>query len=265
MQQANLYDPAFVRALFDEMSATYGLVNLVSSFGFCRRWRLQCVQHAQLFDGARVVDLMTGMGELCPEVGNSIGPGGRIIAVDISPVMCSKTRQHQAERLVCPLEVIEADALCSSLPTGSADVVLASFGLKTFSSDQVRQLAREVRRLLKPGGVFSFIEISVPPSGVLRWPYMLYLKRLIPLIGRLLMGNPENYRLLGVYTEAFGSCHSVASAFRAVGFEDVPVRVVSTQRVTGSMRSRGRPRVNRRPGCPCLRADRADRFERVGR
>ncbi len=219
MQQANLYDPALVRSLFDEMAATYGLVNLVSSFGFCRRWRLQCIQQVRLFEGARVIDLMTGMGELCPAIANSVGSGGGVVAVDISPVMCSKARQHLAERLTCPIEVIEADALCSSLPSGSADVVLASFGLKTFSSDQGRQLAKEVRRLLKPGGMFSFIEISVPPSTLLRGPYMLYLKRLIPLIGRLMMGNPENYRLLGVYTEAFGSCHSVASAFRAAGLE----------------------------------------------
>jgi demethylmenaquinone methyltransferase/2-methoxy-6-polyprenyl-1,4-benzoquinol methylase len=223
MQQSNIYDPVFVSSLFDEMSATYGLVNLVSSFGFCRRWRLQCIQQVQVFKGARVVDLMSGMGELCPAIATSVGSGGNVVAVDISPVMCSKARLCHVERLACPLEVIEADALCSSLPSESADVVLASFGLKTFSLDQISQLAKEVRRLLKPGGLFSLIEISVPPSALLRGPYMLYLKRGIPLIGRLLMGNPENYRLLGVYTEAFGSCHSVASAFRAVGL-DVEVR-----------------------------------------
>jgi hypothetical protein len=31
------YDPARVRALFDEMAATYGIVNLVASFGFAAR------------------------------------------------------------------------------------------------------------------------------------------------------------------------------------------------------------------------------------
>jgi demethylmenaquinone methyltransferase/2-methoxy-6-polyprenyl-1,4-benzoquinol methylase len=38
---------------------------------------------------------------------------------------------------------------------------------------------------------------------------MFYLKHIIPGIGRLLLGNPENYRMLGVYTEKFGNCGTI--------------------------------------------------------
>ncbi len=215
----SIYNPSFVRALFDEMSGTYGLVNWVSSFGFCRRWRRQCLVQVEIDGGARVFDLMTGMGELCPRIAWAVGAAGRIVAVDLSPVMCEKARQYCDGRLACAVDVVEANALCSNLPSGTADVVLSSFGLKTFSQDQIRQLAGEVERLLKPSGTFSFIEISVPPSVWLRTPYMLYLKRVIPAIGWLFMGNPANYRLLGVYTEGFDSCYTAASAFRDAGLE----------------------------------------------
>ena len=57
MVRRSIYDPAFVRQLFDEMAATYGVVNLVSSFGFARRWRRQCVECVGIKDGAVVVDL----------------------------------------------------------------------------------------------------------------------------------------------------------------------------------------------------------------
>ena len=40
------------------------------------------------------------------------------------------------------------------------------------------------------------MEVSVPPSAVLRKLYMFYVRRVIPLIGLLLLGKPENYRLL---------------------------------------------------------------------
>ena len=217
--QEIIYDPSFVQKLFDEMSATYGLVNLVSSFGVCRKWRQYCLRQIEISSGCTTVDLMTGMGELCPEVAQRLGPQGRIVAVDISPVMCAQAQQHQKSRFSCTVEIMEADALCSSIPDDSADVVVSSFGLKTFSLRQIERLAQEVKRILKPQGTFSFVEISVPPAGWLKVPYLFYLNRLIPMIGRLLLGNPENYRMLGIYTRAFGSCHRVVSAFRNAGLE----------------------------------------------
>jgi ubiquinone/menaquinone biosynthesis C-methylase UbiE len=199
------------------MSATYGVVNLITSFGFCRRWRRQCISQLSIPADGTVVDLMTGMGELCPTVASLIGPRGKIVAVDNSPIMCRKARENHDGRLSCVLDVLEEDALCSQIPDGTADVVVSSFGLKTFSNEQARKLAYEVIRILKPGGSFSFIEISVPPSRWLRMPYLLYLNKLIPVIGRMLMGNPDNYRMLGVYTMAFGDCRAAVTAFQEAG------------------------------------------------
>jgi ubiquinone/menaquinone biosynthesis C-methylase UbiE len=72
----------------------------------------------------------------------------------------------------------------------SADVVISSFGLKTFDRHQQLQLSQRVADLLRPGGVFSFVEISVPRFWLLRLPYMFYLNHIIPWIGRLFLGNP---------------------------------------------------------------------------
>jgi demethylmenaquinone methyltransferase/2-methoxy-6-polyprenyl-1,4-benzoquinol methylase len=58
----DLYDPTAVRELFDEMSDTYERVNLVTSFGFSRRWRRQAVDHLRLQPGETAPRLMTGMG-----------------------------------------------------------------------------------------------------------------------------------------------------------------------------------------------------------
>lgn len=219
MLASNLYDPAFVRALFDEMAATYGVMNLITSFGFARRWRRQLVRGVSIPTGAAVVDLMTGQGELCPDVARQVGPEGRIAAVDISPVMCAQAARYTAGKLPCEIRVIEADALRCDLPDASADVVVSSFGLKTFSAEQLAELAAVVFRLLRPGGAFAFIEISVPPAALLRAPYLFYLKRVIPILGRLFLGNPDNYRMLGQYTEAFGNCRTAATLFEAAGLD----------------------------------------------
>ena len=54
VDRRRIYDAGSLRALFDEMSRTYGFVNFVSSFGFTRRWRRQCVELARLQPGDKV-------------------------------------------------------------------------------------------------------------------------------------------------------------------------------------------------------------------
>ena len=208
-----------MRKLFDEMSATYGTVNLISSLGFCRRWRRQCVTAVEVAADSRVVDLMTGMGEACHAVAPALGASARVVAVDYSTAMCAQARRYEDGRLGFSVEVHETDALASGLADESADVVISTFGLKTLAADDWPRLAGEIRRILRPGGRFSLLEISVPRAPWLRVPYLFYLRRVIPMLGRLLLGNPDNYRLLAVYTEAFVDCDRFRRAAEAEGLE----------------------------------------------
>jgi ubiquinone/menaquinone biosynthesis C-methylase UbiE len=97
--------------------------------------------------------------------------------------------------------------------------VVSSFGLKTLDSNQQTRLAAQVARLLRPGGLYSFIEISAPGARPLRWLYLFYLRRVIPLVGWMLLGNPANYRMLGIYTEAFGDCRHFAACLSRAGLD----------------------------------------------
>ncbi|MEM9419516.1 MAG: class I SAM-dependent methyltransferase [Planctomycetota bacterium] len=214
-----IYDPQFVSSLFDEMARTYGIVNLISSFGFAKHWRHQCVAECPPRVGSRVLDLMTGMGELCPELAEHVTDEGTIEALDISAVMCERLRTNMANNLACEVCVCEADVLSHEFEPESFDYVFSSFGLKTFSPKQIERLAAQVHRLLKPGGRFSMLEISVPPGGWIRWPYMFYLHQVIPWIGQVFMGNADNYRMLGRYTQAFEHCDQTREAFTAVGLD----------------------------------------------
>jgi demethylmenaquinone methyltransferase/2-methoxy-6-polyprenyl-1,4-benzoquinol methylase len=206
------------------MSRTYGVVNVLSSFGFCVRWRRQCVAQVGIRPGDRVYDLMSGMGELWPGIARRLQAQGSIHAVDFSRVMCERSRPTAARLNGVGVEVLEEDVLQNSIPDGSADVVVSSFGLKTFTTGQRELLARQLARILRPGGRFSFLEISVPPAAILRWPFMAYLHYLVPLLGRLLLGNPDNYRMLGVYTAAYGDCGEFARLCADAGLNVTPRR-----------------------------------------
>lgn len=215
-QTGEIFDQTFVRALFDEMARTYGIVNLMASFGFAALWRKQCLGLLPIPPGLKVVDLMTGMGELCPDLARRLGENGSITALDLSPIMCQQAKKR-AGGLRCPVTIVEGDVLECPLQPQSADLVVSTFGIKTFSPEQMAVLARQLFRLLKPGGRLALLEISVPPNRWLRWPYLFYISYVIPWIGRLFLGNPENYRMLGVYTEAFGNCDGIFRAGERAG------------------------------------------------
>jgi len=213
------YDPESIRKLFDDLASTYGHVNLVSSFGFTARWRHQAVAGLPLASADCVVDLMSGMGELWRSLATALPASAQVVGVDISPEMARRARRQW----YFPVKVRVADVLAWEPKPGFADIVVSSFGLKTFDLEQQRRLACTVARLLKPGGSYSFVEVSVPPFLPLRAVYMFYLKWLIPLIGRVLLGNPDSYRMLGVYTQAFDNAAHFAGCLREAGLQVVLV------------------------------------------
>lgn len=184
MDGVDRYDPDSVRRLFNDMASTYGHVNLISSFGFTVRWRHQVVADLPLGSASRVVDLMSGMGELWRSLKPRLSASATLVGVDFSEEMSQRAPKNWPFQV----EVRVADVLADQLPPG-ADVVVSSFGLKTFSREQQSLLARRVAEILKPGGAFSFIEMSVPRGRLLRPAYMFYLKHVIPLLGRLCLAT----------------------------------------------------------------------------
>ena len=209
------YDAGSVRGLFDDMAATYGRVNLISSFGFTARWRHQAVDGLPLANARSVVDLMSGMGELWRSLARGLPADAVVVGVDFSEEMVRRTRN----RWPFAVELRTTDVFEWRYEPSSADIVVCSFGLKTLSRAQQGMLAALVARLLKPGGRFSFIEISVPGFAPWRALYLAYLNYVIPVIGRLFMGNAATYAMLGVYTQAFGDARYFADCLRDEGLE----------------------------------------------
>ena len=60
----NIYEPEYVRRLFNRMSASYERMNYITSFGFSIRWRRQFIADlASDQKDIRVIDLLSGLGE----------------------------------------------------------------------------------------------------------------------------------------------------------------------------------------------------------
>lgn len=214
-----IYEPKFVEKLFDNMSRSYSKMNYITSFGFSERWRRQCVEETSIKNGKTVVDLMTGKGECWKYILKKSDKNSKLIGLDFSTEMINKAEKNKLNFNGSKIEILKENVFENSIKNESADVVISGFGLKTFNDKQLIALANEICRILKTNGQFSLIDISVPKNSFLKPFFMFYLKKVIPVLGKLFLGNPETYKMLGVYTEGFGNAKNVFEIFNRPEFK----------------------------------------------
>jgi ubiquinone/menaquinone biosynthesis C-methylase UbiE len=113
-------------------------------------WATELITRADLKPGCRVLDVASGLGPIARLAAEMAGPGGRVVASDISAAMLAvaAARPHgpgwaAIDYLQCPASVIAAD-------DDSFDVVLCQHGLQFFP-DRAAAVA-EMRRVTRPGG-----------------------------------------------------------------------------------------------------------------
>jgi SAM-dependent methyltransferase len=99
--------------------------------------------------GARVLDIATGIGEPALTAAAAVGSEGRVVATDISPAMLAIARERAAERKLRNVEFVETDAEQLDL-VEQFDAVLSRFGLM-FLPD-IDEALRRIRCALVSGG-----------------------------------------------------------------------------------------------------------------
>jgi len=213
----SIYNPEYVKGLFNRMSSSYERMNYITSFGFSIRWRTQFLEPFQsTTDKIEIIDLLTGMGETWGAVKNKF-PNAKLSALDFSTEMLKNAKTKSEKHYDNNVLLLQQDILKSDLPSNHYDIVICAFGLKTFAPEQLQVLATETKRILKPGGQFSFIEVSKPTNKILKQLYSFYLGRIIPVLGKLLLGNPTEYKMLWRYTDKFDNAKRAEEIFNNHG------------------------------------------------
>lgn len=207
-----------VSTMFDEVSPRYDLINDVVSAGQTRLWRLATTRAVQPTAGMRVLDIAAGTGTSSAAIAKR---GAHVTAADFSEGMLAVGRERQAGNEL--VEFVQADALDLPFDDDSFDAATVSFGIRNFS-DPKRALA-EMRRVVKPGGRIVVCEFSHPPVALVRGPYELYARRVMPRIAGVLNRDAkEAYRYLNESIEAWPSQEEFAAWVREAGFERVAYR-----------------------------------------
>jgi SAM-dependent methyltransferase len=107
------------------------------------------VEMAAIREGDRVLDVAAGYGEPSLTAAQVVGPGGSVVATDISAGMLEYGRERAAAAGVDQLEFVESDAASLDFPEQSFDAGLSRWGI-IFEPDGEGALAR-IRGFLKSG------------------------------------------------------------------------------------------------------------------
>ncbi|HEX3610899.1 MAG TPA: methyltransferase domain-containing protein [Sporichthyaceae bacterium] len=113
--------------------------------------------------GWRVADLGCGPLGILDLLGERVGPGGRIVAVERDPRMVEHLTLSLKERGLSNVEIVEADATATGLDPGSFD--LAHTRLVLVNVFAPGRVLAEMLRLVRPGGVVAAQEVDLSGFG----------------------------------------------------------------------------------------------------
>ncbi len=137
-----------------------------------RRWRQppdKLIERSGIKQGMTVMDLGCGSGAFTLFVARAVGEEGKVYAVDIQPAMLKQLERKLAKaenQGIRNIELKQASAYELPFEDGALDLVYMVTVLQEIP-DRGRAL-REIRRVLKPGGILAVTELLPDPDYPLR-------------------------------------------------------------------------------------------------
>ena len=114
-------------------------------------WARELMGRAKLRSGSSVLDVASGPGTVARLAAAVVGPGGRVVASDISPAMLAVAAAKPVDPAWAPIDYLECPVSAIDAAEGSFDAVLCQQGLQFFP-DRGRAVG-EMQRVARPGGV----------------------------------------------------------------------------------------------------------------
>jgi len=120
-----------IQQMFGAIAPRYDFLNRLLSFGIDRRWRKKAVRLLKYKEGARILDVATGTGDVALEIARLTPASVRITGADFCPEMVELGQIKIAQSLYADRIDLKV-APCEDLPfaDNTFDSVTIAFGIR---------------------------------------------------------------------------------------------------------------------------------------
>ena len=222
MQQYLQNKKGLVENVFDQVYDRYDLMNDFMSLGVHRLWKKDLLNMMNPSQNQKLIDVACGTGDIAKLFLNYVNKNSKITCVDPNKKMIKKGKEKLNKYK--NLNWIIASAENLPIADNSYEFYTISFGLRN-TKDLGKALV-EAHRVLKPGGRYLCLEFSKIQNPGLNFIYKNYSK-LIPNIGKMVVGEKEPYEYLVKSIENFVNQDELIELMKKNGFEKCSYRNLS--------------------------------------
>ncbi len=222
MQQYLQNKKGLVKNVFDQVYDQYDLMNDFMSLGVHRLWKKDLLNMMNPTSNQKLIDVACGTGDIAKLFLNYVNKNSYVTCVDPNIGMIKKGKEKLKK--FNNLNWIVASAEKLPMTTNSFDFYTISFGLR--NTKDLNKSLSEAYRVLKPGGRYLCLEFSKIENSGLDFIYKKYSK-VIPSIGKLIVGEKEPYEYLVKSIENFVNQDELIGLMKKNGFQNCTYRNLS--------------------------------------
>ena len=222
MQQYLQNKKGLVQNVFDQVYNQYDLMNDFMSLGIHRLWKKDLLNMMNPSYNQKLIDVACGTGDIAKLFLNQVNENAIITCADPNKGMIQKGKQKLEKFKNINWVISSAEKL--PFDQNSFDLYTISFGLR--NTKNLKKTLTEAYRILKPGGRYLCLEFSKIQNLSLNHIYKSYSK-LIPSIGKLVVGEKEPYEYLIKSIENFINQEELIELMKKSGFKKCTYRNLS--------------------------------------
>ncbi len=212
--------------MFGAIAGRYDFLNHFLSANLDRRWRRICVREIErrlAVPSPKILDVGCGTGDLSLAFSRL----GSVTGCDFCHPMLRLGMEKAAKsRTRFPVFLLEADALNLPFADASFDAVVSAFVLRNLADIDLG--FREMRRVLRPGGLLGVLEFGMPRPSLLATLYRLYFAKILPKIGKLISGVDGPYAYLPSSVQSFPPVEELKKKAGQAGFLNIEHKLLAS-------------------------------------
>jgi demethylmenaquinone methyltransferase / 2-methoxy-6-polyprenyl-1,4-benzoquinol methylase len=214
----------FVQTMFDSIAPKYDFLNRLLSLRQDVYWRKEMVRAAELKKEALTLDVACGTCDVGIEIQKQHKDlhkkECKVFGVDFSHKMLAFAQKKIHTKTNKPkISLSAGNALCLPYKNSLFDAVFIAFGIRNIM-DRTNAL-KDFKRCLKKQGKVVVLELTTPSPGLIKNLYILYFKRILPLLGGFFSKNAGAYNYLPESVLKFPEPRDFAKIMRQAGFANI--------------------------------------------